>query len=116
MQLSTVILHVPDDATLQACKEWYIRLGLTPSGEAPGESVFFATGEGMSLGVHIYSDAAPGSATVYLTVDDVDREYDRLLAASIDAEEAPQDRFWGRVLNLRDPAGHRIVLVTPPEA
>ena len=114
MQLSTVILHVSDNAALDACRDWYTNLGLTPSSYTPDESAFFDTGDGTSLGIHIEDDAGPG-ATVYLRVVDVDKEYDRLLAASIDAEDSPADRFWGRVLYLRDPAGHRIGLVAPTE-
>ena len=116
MQLSTVVLHVADQAALEACRDWYRRLGLDETGYLAGESVWFATGNGTSLGIHIESVFAPGAAIVMLSVEDVDREYDRLLAASIDAEEAPQNRFWGRVLYLCDPAGNRIGLVTPPDA
>jgi uncharacterized glyoxalase superfamily protein PhnB len=115
MQLSTVVLHVGNGEVLEACRSWYARLGLNETDYLEDESAFFDSGEGTRLGIHIEDGAAPGAATVYLTVRDVDTQYERLLAASIDAEAAPEDQFWGRVLYLRDPAGNRIGLVTPPD-
>jgi uncharacterized glyoxalase superfamily protein PhnB len=113
MQLSTVMLHVADSAALEACREWYARLGLMQSDYVPDESAFFDAGAGTLIGIHIEEDASPGAATVYLTVTNADGEYERLMQVGIDPATAPEDRFWGRVFYLRDPAGHRIGIVQP---
>ena len=42
-------------------------------------------------------------------VGDVDRAYDRLIAAGAESVVAPADRFWGqRTAYVRDPDGHLI--------
>jgi hypothetical protein len=47
-------------------------------------------------------------------VDDVDRMYDRCLAAGIEPAMAPSDAPWGeRYFHVRDPAGHELSFARP---
>jgi catechol 2,3-dioxygenase-like lactoylglutathione lyase family enzyme len=114
MQLSTIILHVPDVEALDRCRDWYTRLGLQPSGDTPGESTWFETGRGTQLGIHTDTLVKePASLTLYLEVSDVDATYERLRGDGFAFGEGPVDKPWGgRVVALKDPAGYDVQLVT----
>ena len=63
--------------------------------------------------------AANRSVIVEFMVDDVDSDYERLLAAAPagSVEQAPTTMPWGnRSLLLRDPDGNLVNLFTPPAA
>lgn len=110
-EFSTMILHVPDVETLDSCRDWYTRFGLTPNGDTPGESTWFDIGRGCSLGIHI---GGKGSAVVYFNVDDVDQLYQRLTDEGFQFDEAPTTKRWGgRVAYLKDPNGVAVGIVSP---
>ena len=113
MMLSTIILHVPDVASLDKCRDWYLRLGLPVTSESPDESYWFDAGPTL-LGIHVYDDPS-GNVTLYLDVPDVDAAYGRL-SAEFEFESAPETKHaWGgRVAYLRDPVGNRVGLVSSP--
>jgi PhnB protein len=51
--------------------------------------------------------------TISLAVDDVDRWYERAVAAGMFALRPPKDEFYGRNGKLRDPFGHVWSLIGP---
>ncbi len=53
------------------------------------------------------------SASLYLTVPDVDAVVARAVAAGAELEREPADAPYGRTGVVRDPAGHRWMLQTP---
>jgi predicted enzyme related to lactoylglutathione lyase len=110
MKLSAVIFEVPDIATLDACRDWYIRLGLDKAPfDTPGESYWFFLGEGL-LGIHTGSRAE--GCSLWLDVPDVDESYARLSAAGFTFEAPPSDEPYGRVARLKDPAGSAVRLIS----
>ncbi|MPZ48665.1 MAG: hypothetical protein GEU75_05020 [Dehalococcoidia bacterium] len=115
LRLSTIILHVPDIAALDRCRDWYLKLGLPLSSELPGESYWFDTGPTL-LGIHT-GDEVSGNVTIYLDVPDADAAYESLRTA-LDFESAPETKpaWGGRVAYLRDPVGNRVGLVSPASA
>jgi len=53
---------------------------------------------------------------IAFTVDDVDREYDRLVEAGVTIFDPPQTRPWGaRNMSILDPDGNRIYLRSFPK-
>ena len=62
------------------------------------------------------STAQHDDVGLWLQVRDVDAEYTRLAAASVDVVEPPVDKPWGlREARLRDPDGLLLVLVQVPD-
>lgn len=56
---------------------------------------------------------AGASAPVFvLNIDDVDAAYARLQARGVAFESQPGDEFYGRAVDLRDPDGYRLCLVS----
>jgi catechol 2,3-dioxygenase-like lactoylglutathione lyase family enzyme len=112
MKIGTIILHVPDVAMLERCRDWYRDLGVTYDADSDndGESYWFETG-GVSLGIHTGQET--GWATLYFNVADVDERYAALRQAGFVFEAEPATKFWGRVAYLRDPAGNTVGLVAP---
>jgi PhnB protein len=55
------------------------------------------------------------TVTVTLAVEDVDKVYDRAIAAGATVVRAPKDEFYGRQGKLRDPYGHVWSLAGPPK-
>jgi PhnB protein len=53
------------------------------------------------------------TTTISLTVDDVDRWFERATAAGMNTLRVPQDEFYGRNAKLRDPFGHVWSLTGP---
>lgn len=52
------------------------------------------------------------SAYIFLSVDDLDREYQRLVDKGVKFSSPPKDEHWGgRTASLIDPDGNRVVLV-----
>jgi predicted enzyme related to lactoylglutathione lyase len=53
---------------------------------------------------------------VWLQVDDLDAEHERLVRAGVPVDEPPADMPWGlREMWIRDPDGLRLVVVEVPE-
>lgn len=60
--------------------------------------------------------ASPDGMYYVLSVDDVDAEHERLSAAGVTIDEAPEDMPWGdRRMTLTDPVGMRLYLCHPIE-
>jgi catechol 2,3-dioxygenase-like lactoylglutathione lyase family enzyme len=111
MKLSAVIFEVPNVATLDACRDWYVRLGLEKTEfDSPGESYWFYLGSDGLLGVHIGGEAR--GCSLWLEVPDADESYARLSAAGFKFEGRPSDEPYGRVARLSDPAGSAVRLIT----
>ena len=50
------------------------------------------------------------AGTVFLTTDDVDGDYTRLIHAGVEFTSAPTDMPYGRDCGLRDPSGNQLRL------
>lgn len=50
------------------------------------------------------------AGTVFLTTDDVDRDYERLSQAGVEFTSAPTDMPYGRDCGMRDPSGNQLRL------
>ena len=117
IKLNAVIIQVPDVQALDTCRDWYIRLGLTPQPwDQPGESYWFDLGNEVPLGIHTGSTGLANGFEIYLSVVDIDETHASLTKAGFEFETAPETKFWGRSASLRDPAGSKVVLVSPPPA
>ena len=63
------------------------------------------------------ADAGISSATIVLTVPDVDRLVQQFIEAGGSLHSGPKDRYWGvRAALVEDPEGHRWMLQTPIKA
>jgi catechol 2,3-dioxygenase-like lactoylglutathione lyase family enzyme len=77
--------------------------------------VFFCGGGFLELGEGGSGVPPPDGIFLWLQVDDVQVEHDRLVAAGVGFDEPPERRSWGLVEAwLRDPDGLRIALVEVP--
>jgi catechol 2,3-dioxygenase-like lactoylglutathione lyase family enzyme len=119
--LSSRILLRPRD--LAASRAFYEqRLGLKVyreygvGGRVTG-GVFFLGGGFLELaGSGTGMPAAPDGPIVWLQVDDVDAEHERLVAAGVPVDEPPADMPWGlREMWIHDPDELRLVVVEVPE-
>jgi catechol 2,3-dioxygenase-like lactoylglutathione lyase family enzyme len=121
--LSSRVLLAPQD--LERSVRWYVdTLGLRIArefgvdGRRTGVVLFLGGGFLELSGAARPAGGADASATpvaLWLQVPDVDEEHARLHRAGAVAS-APETMPWGlRELWLRDPDGHRIVLVEVPE-
>jgi catechol 2,3-dioxygenase-like lactoylglutathione lyase family enzyme len=101
--LEGLTFHVLD---LERSRDFYERIpGAVLEAHRPGEFALFRIGKS-HLGL-----LQSKSAGLHLEVNtpDVDRYYDRLLAAGVEPVGAPRDRPWGeRTFNVRDPDGNMI--------
>jgi PhnB protein len=78
-----------------------------------GDSVVFVTDEGDGEGVAPASTGGDVTAVMALSVPDVDRWWDRALAAGCEVIYPLADQFYGdRGGRLRDPFGHQWMLST----
>jgi catechol 2,3-dioxygenase-like lactoylglutathione lyase family enzyme len=79
----------------------------------PTEPVF--TDEQNALVHKVMSTGLAGA--VFLVTDDVQRDYERLLAAGVEFTEAPEPRPYGVDCGFRDPSGNQVRLaqVTVPQ-
>ena len=122
--LSSRVLLAPQD--LEGSVRWYVEtLGLRIArefgvdGRRTGVVLFLGGGFLELSGAATPTGATDASATpvaLWLQVPDVDEEHDRLRQAGVAVAGAPRTMPWGlRELWLRDPDGHRIVLVEVPE-
>lgn len=54
----------------------------------------------------------PAAPVLVFNIDDVDAAYARLQAAGVVFDQPPCDEFYGRAVELRDPDGYRLCLVS----
>jgi len=92
-------------------RDWYLQvLGLKLEFEIPerrtaalqddaGFTLFVAEGSGR---------IEPEGCALYFQVDDVEREYQRLVSAATRFEHPPRKVFWGYGVELLDPDGYRV--------
>ena len=64
------------------------------------------------LGLEVNTDADLG---FIITVDDVHKAYEDLLAKGVEFTEEPTERFYGTDCGLRDPFGNNLRMGTPKE-
>lgn len=112
MKLQYVTLLVADPRPL--C-DWYarhLRLQVVPETE---RSVRLAGDGGADLLFHVGDQLDhPERVSLHFLVEDVDSEYERLVADGVSFDRPPEDMRWGlRTAYLKDPAGHTVELVTP---
>lgn len=117
MKLETVYIELPGEK-LEALRAFYTGpMGLTPTSEEPGESIWFDAG-GTQLGFHASDDAHldPGCVNLSFAVADTDAAAARLQGEGIEITQGPMDAPWNnsRVAVLFDPAGHTVWLTGPP--
>jgi len=62
---------------------------------------------------HVAPTAAGSAVSLHLTVVDVDAVVDRAVAAGASVDRWPSDEPYGRAATLRDPFGHRWLLLGP---
>jgi predicted enzyme related to lactoylglutathione lyase len=55
------------------------------------------------------------AGTIFLTTDDVHREYEQLKARGVEFTEAPEERPYGIDSAFRDPSGNHMRLMQPQE-
>lgn len=111
-----------------AALEWYGRvLGARPRGEPivmpdgrighaeldVGGAVLMLSEEHPEIGVVAPAPGTGVPVTVHLTVPDVDRVVAGAVAAGAELERPPTDAPYGRSGVIRDPFGHRWMIMTP---
>jgi hydroxymethylpyrimidine/phosphomethylpyrimidine kinase len=90
--------------------EFYKTLGLTQIVHSPPRYARFETATGTTFSLH-QGEAMPSAIVVYLEVDDVDAEVQRLRKHGLEFETEPTDQDWlWREAYLVDPAGNRICI------
>ena len=115
MKLGTVMLQVGHAGSLDESRRWYEdHLGLKVRIEEPGESVFYETGGGTTLALHVGPVLDhPERITLYFEVDDIDGLHQRLNRDGVAFREIRRDRHWGgRVAETADPVGHLVHLMS----
>ena len=100
-------LEVEDLARSRGFYEEVLGLPVTPSGDAfiivdlGATSLYLAPGR-----------PTPGNMYMAIAVEDIDRLYQRLLEQGEDVS-SPTDEGWARYIELTDPDGYRLLLLTP---
>jgi hydroxymethylpyrimidine/phosphomethylpyrimidine kinase len=108
MNLNQVTLPARD---YDASVGFYRRLGLRQIVDSQGRYARFECPGGATLSIHVEPDRQAGDCVVYLESAELDAWVERLRAAGVAFETAPQDQSWGwREARLRDPAGNRLCL------
>lgn len=109
MAVRVVLLKVSNADLLVVIRDWYTKyLDLKVRDQAPGRYVFLTDSTGAQLAFHVGQPAGnPEAVSLYVEVDDVDRLYALLHDEGLQFIMPPGNRAWGgRVVALRDPAGH----------
>ena len=112
MRLTTVTIWTGDPTVL---RDWYVtHFGMTVLQETP-RFVLLGSDGGASIGFHVGEPlATPDRVQLHLEVEDVDAEYQRLVAAGLVFDGPPEDRPWGvRSTAVLDPAGHSVEITSP---
>ena len=109
MELNQVTVPCTDYA---ASVEFYTRLGLVQIVDSPPRYARFESSAGSTLSIHAAGDgAAPGVATIYFEVPDVDAAVAAIRERGLEFDEGPVDQQWlWREAYLRDPANNRICI------
>lgn len=108
MNLNQVTVTMPD---LDEGWRFYCALGLVPIVDARPNYVRFICPDGDSTFSLHKGEAAGNGTTIYFGCDDVDTQYENLVAAGITFSSPPQDQSWlWREAELFDPGGNRILL------
>lgn len=114
MNLNQITISVKN---LRDSIDFYQRLGLTlivdssdnryARFECPQKGI----GDGTTFSLHEADEAAPGAASFYFEVEDVDARVTELKAAGFAFETDPVDQRWlWREAWTRDPDGNRIAI------
>jgi predicted enzyme related to lactoylglutathione lyase len=107
--LHFVWLEVDD---LTRSRDFYVEVLQLPLRESGDE--FVAVGLGKTT---LYlAPGRPQFASMYLAIaaPDIDQLYQRLLEHGVDVAP-PQDEGWARYIEMTDPDGYRLLLLTPAE-
>lgn len=109
MELNQVTVPCADYA---ASVEFYRKLGLVQIVDSPPRYARFESSAGSTLSIHAVDDgAAPGAATIYFEVADVDATVAAIKSRGLAFEADPVDQSWlWREAYLRDPANNRICI------
>ena len=91
-------------------------LGLKIYREWRGAAVFFLGGGFLELSGRADDEALGETPHLWLQVEDVEAEFQRLRGLKVEVVEAPVRKPWGLVeMRLADPDGFRLVVVEVPE-
>lgn len=114
MNLNQITIAVKN---LRMSIEFYHKLGLTLIVDSPenGYARFECPGQsaetGATFSLHEKEDAAPGSASFYFEVDDVNAHVATLKAKGVQFQTEPTDQPWlWREAWTYDPDGNRIAI------
>jgi catechol 2,3-dioxygenase-like lactoylglutathione lyase family enzyme len=112
MRLTTVTIWVRDPTVL---RDWYTTHFRMSVQQETSRFVLLGYDEGASIGFHVGEPLeTPDRVQLHIEVDDIDAEYERLLAAGLELEGPPEDRPWGvRSTAVLDPAGHSVEITSP---
>lgn len=113
-KLDFVVLDVADIAALRSF--YTDTLGFAVEGEAPA-FLQFAAPDGA---VHFAMQQTPGAThhggvELWWLVTDPDAEYERLARAGVQTVSEPHDMPFGRVFEIRDPAGNVLRFYHPAQ-
>jgi predicted enzyme related to lactoylglutathione lyase len=113
--LDFVVLRVPN---IEQARAFYTeKLGLTVEDEQPGFVQFRRSGglEGASFALAENPSATPhAGVTLWWRVEDAAAAHDAFTARGIPIVNPLQDRPFGRIFAISDPAGNTIELYQPP--
>jgi PhnB protein len=81
-----------------------------------GDAMFMLADEYPEIGLRSPLALGANSVSLMLYVPEVDKTYNRALAAGAKSRRAPQDQFWGdRMCTVVDPFGQRWMIATHVE-
>lgn len=109
--ISAITLFVTDMA--RSCR-YYQALGFEfkYGGASAAFTSFDVSGSYLNLAIHASPQSQWGRVIFY--VEDVDKFYQKIVAAGFMPEFEPRDAEWGeRYFHLRDPDGHELSFARP---
>ncbi len=80
--------------------------------EAKVALIELTAGAALVLGEDAAKVASAGAPVFVLNIDDVDAAYAALGSRGVKFTAPPSDEFYGRAVELRDPDGYRLCLVS----
>ncbi len=104
-------------ADMERAAAFYQALGLpfTKHRHGTGPQHYASEVNGFVFEIYPLGKAHPTTSTrLGFSVDDVDAVIEALSGAGAEVMSSPQDSRWGRRAVVKDPDGHKIELVTPP--
>jgi catechol 2,3-dioxygenase-like lactoylglutathione lyase family enzyme len=109
MRLNHVTLPGDD---LAASIRFYQALGLELIVKAEQRYARFAVDDASTLSVEVTPEGRAGSAEIFLSCEDVDRDYAAAIERGVAFDWPPTDQpYLWRTAGTRDPAGNRIILM-----